>query len=252
MLRADSIVDNSRRDILDKLMQHLSDGYAVAYVGEENENTVTKHFRDKGISIEEYIKKGFLTIINRDVFYSPFVPAKILLEQWNKLLTTVEKKAGKGSFKGYVAMGMPADSFFISDLDNQQLVRYESLAARQYKGGLDAVCLYTTQMLQRMPLRHLITLLNAHQNTCHRGGQLRDWNAKRALSILKRGLDFSLGPNVTELVHSTLLLDFEMNEEAMILQPNQFERKLTILLGVSAAELVIHQIKAEIIKDIVY
>jgi hypothetical protein len=252
VVSADSKLDNSRHEIFRKIIQHISDGYAVAYVGEENENAIIQHFLDRGITIEHYIEKGLLTIINRDVFYSPFVPAKILLEQWNKLFANIEKKAGRGSFKGFVAMGMPADSFFISELDNQQLVRYESLAAKQYNGSLEAMCIYTAEMLQRMPLRHVISLLNAHQNTGHRNGRLREWNIKRGLSIIKRGLDSALGPNVSELVLPTIIRDFEMNEEGMVLHPDQFERKLAILLGTSAADLVIHQINAEITKDIVY
>lgn len=252
MVSADSKLDDLRRELFGKIIQHISDGYAVAYVGEESETTIIQHFLDRGIPIEHYIEKGLLTIINRDVFYSPFVPTQILLEQWNKLFANIEKKAGRGSFKGFVAMGMPADSFFISDLDNQQLVRYESLAAEKYNGSLEAMCIYTAEMLQRMPLRYVISLLNAHQNTAHRDGGLREWNAKRGLAILKRGLDSALGTNVTELVMPTIIRDFEMNEEAMVLHPDQFERKLAILLGTSAADVVINQIKAEISKDIVY
>ncbi len=70
--------------------------------------------------------------------------------------------------------------------------------------------------------------------------------------MLKRGLDSALGPNVTEMVMSTIIRDFEMNEDALILYPDKFERKLAILLGGSAAELVINKIKAEISRDIVY
>jgi hypothetical protein len=245
-------MDNSRPGIYGKIMQHLSDGYAVAYVGDEDEATIMQHFLARGTNIENYIRKGFLTIINRDVFYSPFVPTKILLEQWKKLFATIEKKAGKGSFKGFVAIGMPAESFFISELDNQQLVRYESLAAKKYDGRLDAVCIYTTKMLQRLPLRHVISLLNAHQNTGHRDGILREWNIKRGLAILKRGLDAALGSNVTQLVMTTIMRDFDMNDEAMVMNPDQFENKLTILLGTSAADLVIDQIKSEISRDIAY
>lgn len=252
VIGADPILDNSRRELFGKMLEYISDGYAVAYVGEENESTIIQYFLDIDISIEDYIMKGLLTIINRDVFYSPFVPTKTLLAQWNKLFATIEKKAGRGSFKGFVAMGMPAESFFISDLDNQQLVRYETLASKQYKGGLEAMCIYTTEMLQRMPLRHVIALLNAHQNTGHRGARLREWNIERGISILKQGLNSALGPNVAELVLTKLIRDFEMKEEAMLLQPDQFERKLAILLGTSAADLVIHQIKIAITKDIVY
>jgi len=249
---ADSKPGDSRRELFDKIIQNLSDEFAVAYVGEENENAIIQYFSEKGTPVEQYIEKGLLTIINRDVFYSPFVPVNILLEQWNKLFANIEKKAGRGSFKGFVAMGMPADSFFISELDNQQLVRYESLAAKKYNGGSEAICIYTAEMIQRMPLRHIISLLNAHENTGHRDGMLKEWGVDRGLAILKRGLDSALGPNVTELVLPIIIRDFEMDEKAMVLHPDQFERKLSILLGTSAADVVISQIKAELSKDIAF
>jgi hypothetical protein len=221
-------------------------------VGEETETEIIQRFSQMGIAIQDYLTKGLLTIINRDIFYSPFVPTNVLIEQWNKLIANIEKKTEKENYKGFVAMGMPADSFFMSELDQQQLVRYESLGAKKYNGSMEAMCIYTTEMLQKMPLRHVMSLLNAHQNTGHTDGGLRKWNSERGLAILKRGLDSSLGPNVTELVLPIIIRDFGMNEEAMVLYPDQFERKLVILLGASAADVVINQIKTEITKDIAY
>lgn len=224
----------------------------MAYVGDESETAIVQYFSDRGVAIDQYIDRGLLTIINRDLFYSPFVPPKILLEQWSKLFASIEKKAGKGAFKGFVAMGMPADSFFISNLDNQQLVSYESLAANRYDGSLEAMCIYTTEMFQKMALGHVISLLNAHQNTGHKGGALREWNTKRGLEILKKGLDSALGPNVTEMILAIIIRDFEMKEEEMVLNPDQFERKLAILLGESAAEAVVNEVKSEIVKEVAY
>jgi DcmR-like sensory protein len=240
-----------RREISNRIMQNLLEGYAVVYVGDENEATALRRL-SSGKSIRDYIEKGLLTIISRDVFYSPFVPSKMLLEQWDKLFANIEKKAGKGSIKGLVAMGMPADSFFISEADNRQLVRYESLASKRYDKSLEAMCLYTTEMIQRMPLRHIISLLNAHQNTGHRNGILRKWNSERGLSTIKRGLDSALGLNVAEMVMAVIVRDFDMNKESLILYPDKFEKKLAILLGTSAADSVINHIKMEIGNDIVY
>ena len=252
IVAADSGLDQWRQGIFEKIVQYISDGYAVVYVGEENETSAKQEFSRMGTPIDGYIEKGSLTIINRDVFYSPFVPGKILLEQWNKLFARIDKKAGRGTFKGFVAIGMPADSFFLSEADSQQLVRYESLAAEKYDGSLEAMCLYTTGMIETMPLRYVISLLNAHQNTCHRDGKFREWNSKRGLSIIKRGLNSALGPNVTELVLPIIVRDFHSIEDAIVLNPDQFERKLEILLGRSAAAVVIDHMKKEISKDIVY
>jgi hypothetical protein len=245
-------VDSGRQEIYQKILQHISEGYAVAYVGEGDEAGVIQHFQDMGVPIQEYIDKGLLTIVNRDLFYSPFVPSKVLLEQWNKLFANIERKAGKGCFKGFVAVGMPADSFFISEADNQQLVRYESLAAKNYKGKFEAACFYTTEKIQQMPLRHIISLLNAHQNTGHRNWALKVWNPQRGLAIIKRGLDSALGPNTAELIIPILIRDFDMNLEALILLPDQLERKLEILFGPTALGVVTEHIKSELCKDIAF
>jgi len=249
---SNSGLDSWRLAIFKKILHHISDGYAVVYVGEENEATALEEFSKIGFTIQNYIQKGLLTIISRDIFYSPFIPSKILLEQWNKIFASIEKKAGRGAFRGFVAIGMPADSFFLSEADNQQLVRYESLAAKKYDGSLEAMCIYTSNMLEKMPLRYVISLLNSHQNTCHKDGKLREWNCARGLSMIKRGLDSALGSNVTELVLPIIMRDFGLVEDAAILHPDQFERKLEILLGVSGANLVIDHIKKEISKDVVF
>jgi hypothetical protein len=235
------------------MREYLSEGYAVAYVGEGSETTTVRQFARMGIEVGGYIAKSLLTVINRDVFYSPFLPSKILLDQWKKLFASIEKKMESKSLRGFVAIGMPADSFFLSESDNRQLVQYESLAAKEYDdGSLEAMCLYTAEKIETMPLRYILVLMNAHKNTGHRDGSLREWNINRGLSIIERGLDTALGPQVTEMVKSILVRDFGNNKQLFILQPDQFERKLELLLGAPAAGIVVHHIKKELVKDIAY
>jgi hypothetical protein len=245
-------LDEWRQEIFDRILRHLSEGYAVVYVGDESENAIIRDLLGRRMPVDGYLEKGLLTFIARDVFYSPFVPSKVLLEQWAKLFASIEKKAGRGNLTGFVAMGMPADSFFLSELDNRQLVRYESLASKQYKGDLEAMCIYTTPKIEQMPLRHIISLLNAHQNTGHKNGTLREWNSNRGLQLIKGGLDSALGPNVADLVLPIIVRDFEMAEDALINHPDQFERKLDLLLGPTGSAIALDHLKKAFCEDIAY
>ena len=242
-----------RSEIYERILQYLSEGNAVAYVGDEEEAEVLQQLGKNGTTAaEEYLDRGLLTLVKRDVFYSPFIPSRILLDQWNKLYSNMKKNVGGIALKGFVAIGMPAESFFLSDADRQQLVHYESMAAERYDGTLEAMCLYTTKMIEMMTLKHIISLLNAHQNTGHRGGKQREWNVQRGLEAIKRGLDATLGSNVSEMVIGILVRDFGGIERSLVLCSEEFERKLNILLGDSAAILAMDSIKTEIIKDVVF
>jgi len=239
-------------NIYDQIVQHISAGYAVVYVGEQDEIATLRRFVRIGFPVEDFIQSGYLTIISKDTFYSPIFKASVLLEQWSKIFSNIEKRIGSSELKGIVGIGMPTDSYFISDSSQQRLVEYESLAADKYEGAIEAMCIYTTDLIFRMPLRHVIRLLNAHQNTAHKGGILKPWNTERGLALVRKSFDASLGNNVSEMVFSILLRDFEMQPEAMIIHPDSFERKLQILLGGTAAEIVLNTLTIELKKDIAY
>ncbi len=239
-------------NIYDQIVHFISAGYAVVYVGEQDEIATLRRFVRIGFPVEDFIQSGYLTIISNDIFYSPIFKASVLLEQWSKIFSNLEKRIGSSELKGFVGIGMPTDSYFISDSSQERLVEYESLAADKYDGAVEAMCIYTAGLISRMPLRHVIRLLNAHQNTAHKGGVLKPWNTERGLTLIRKSFDVSLGNNVSEMVFSMLLRDFEMQPEAMIIHPDSLERKLQILLGETAAEIVLNTLTVELKKDIAY
>lgn len=238
--------------IFGRITGHISKGYSVVYVVGQNETATVQHFSRLGFPVEDHIESGALTIINRDVFYSPEVRGHLLSEQWSKVFATLEKKRGKENIKGFVAIGMPADSFFVSEMYQQRLVDYEAMVADNYSGGYEAMCCYTTEMFDRMPLRYIMMLLNAHQNTAHSGGQLRAWNSERCIEVIRNGLNSALGPGVADMIFSILLKDFGMDREAMVKHPDKLENKLRFLLGASAADIVIGKVKNEFKKATAY
>jgi hypothetical protein len=241
-----------RAGIYQKIDESISKGYAVVYIGEGNETLTIQHFRKMGLAIEDHIEAGSLTIINKNIFYSPSVPSNVLLEQWTKIFHHIEKKAGKGAFKGIVCIGMPPDTFFDSELNKQRAVDYETLVAEKYDESFEAICLYAGDIIEKMSLKHIIGLVSAHQNTIHKDGQLRPWNTQRGVAAIRHGLDIALEENVAGMVFSVLVRDFGMSEEALVLHPEHFEKKLQILLGTSAAEIVISRIKMELRKEITF
>ena len=234
-----------------KITQYISEGYAVVYVVEQDTAKTIQRLSSMGIDIEDYVESGALTLVNNDVFYSPSVAGSILIEQWYKLFSSIEKRS-RNKFRGFVAMGMPASSFFDSELNEQRLVDYESAVSEKYDGSIEALCCYAAQSIEKLPLRHIVALLNAHQHTAHRDGKLKVWDSARGVSTIKKGLNEALGRGMYELVFAMLIRDFGMNAEAIIMHPHQFENKLRILFGTSAAEIVLGKIKAEFKKDILF
>jgi hypothetical protein len=249
---AASKADYWKPQIYQKISQFISEGFAVAYIIEQNETSTIQNFSKMGFPIEDYIESGALTIINKDLFYSPSITSNILKEQWAKLFSTIEKRRGKGNFRGFVAIGMPTDSFFSSEMFQQRLVEYESVVAHNYDGSFEAMCCYNSQSIDKMPLKFTIMLLNSHQGTAHKNGELKEWNKSRGVDIIKRGLDQALGSYVSDMTFQLLLRDFGMDAGAMILYPDKFENKLKILFGTFTGEMILSRIKDEFKNEIMY
>jgi hypothetical protein len=242
--------DYWRAPVYKKITQYISEGYAVIYILESDAITTIRLMSKMGIEVEDYVESGALTIISNDVFYSPHVASPILIEQWQKLFSNIEKKYGKP--KGFVAIGMPTSSFFASLSYQEHLVEYESAVAEKYDGSLEAICCYTTKLMNYMPLKHIIGLLNAHQNTVHRDHALSQWTSSRAITIVKRTLNEAFGSHGSRLLMDILNHDRGLNGEDTVLCSNLFEENLRKVLCSSAAENVIEKIKAELMKDIAF
>jgi hypothetical protein len=103
-----------------------------------------------------------------------------------------------------------------------------------------------------MPLKHIIGLLNAHQNTAHSDYALNQWSNSRALSIIKRSLNEALGSHRSGLLLNILSRDCGLNGEDAVLSHSRFEENLKKVLCSSAAENIIEKVKAKFMKDIVF
>lgn len=236
--------------IYKKISRYISNGYAVIYVLEADSIATVRRMSRMGIEVEDYVESGALTIISNDVFYSPQVASPILIEQWRKLFSNIVKKNGKP--KGFVAIGMPCSAFFTSLSHQKDLVEYESSVAALYDGSIEAICCYTTESLDYMPLKYIMGLLNSHQNTVHGDYPLKKWSNSRALSIIERSLNDSLGSHGSELLLTLLNHMSGLNEENAALCPSQLEDNLRKALCSSTVEIILEKLKDEFMKDIVF
>ena len=245
--------DYWRAPIYKKISDYISKGYAVVYILESDAITTIRLMSKMGIEVEDYVESGALTIISNEIFYSPVVASPVLIEQWYKLFSNIEKKNGRP--KGFVAMGMPTSSFFTSLAHQEHLVEYESTVAENYDGSIEAICCYTTESMDILPLKHIMGLLNAHQNTAHRDYMLKEWSNSRRLSIIKRGVDEALGSDASRSsLLSILGHDCGVNgEDTTISCPDRFEENLRKeLCSSTAVEVIVGKVKAEFKREIVF
>ncbi|HEU4605899.1 MAG TPA: MEDS domain-containing protein [Nitrososphaera sp.] len=236
--------------IYQKVRDYIADGYSVIYILEPEVQATIQQMSSVGIEAQDHVVSGALTIISNDIFYSPLVASPILIEQWYKLFENIEKKNGKP--KGFVAIGMPSSSFFTSLLYQEHLVEYESTVAKSYDGGVEALCCYTTRLMENMPLRHIVGILNAHQNIAHRDLSLSQWSAASGMTILKNGLIDALGTGGAEILFNALRRTLDINEDDVILRPNDFENSLRTVLGSTAAEITLEKLKGTFNKNIAF
>ena len=234
-----------------KISDYILKGYAVVYILESDTLSTILRMSKMGIEVEEYIQSGALTIISNNIFYSPLVTSRVLIEQWDKLFSNIEKK--NGTPKGFVAMGMPTSSFFTSLAHQDHLVKYESAVAKNYDGTIEAICCYTGESISCMPLGYIFELLNAHQNTLHKDYVRKEWSTSRGLSIVKRGLKNALDGDPSRSALSKILnLVCASNSEDRISWINQIQDNLDKVSCSSAKKFVLEEIKSQIMKEVVF
>lgn len=232
-----------------KVDVYLSDGYSVVYAVEAAPvaDTIVHQMNSAGIEADDYIKKGSLTILDRNFAYSPAktkLESRLLLESWRMLLSEV---ARKGAFKGLVVMGMPQP--FFETMNHQKLVEYEQLASREFDGSFEAICCYTQESIASLPLKFLIPLLNSHQSNVMSLTGYGEWRPVRVLELIIKGLEKTVGKANSRLVFQAMRHTYRISEGMVISHPGVFENVLRAMFADSAS-IILDAIKDEIIKDV--
>jgi hypothetical protein len=241
----------------EKMTFYLSQGYAVAYVVENNVTQVVQNLSKIGMPVEDYVESGALKIIDAGSFYSlSKLDHNILLLQWHKVLSSISKK----SFKGVMVMGMPHEAFFDNKENQQKLIEYEEQVAKNYDNSFQVFCCYTKELLDKLPLDYLIRLLAAHQDVAtnqNDNGLAANFNnstnyprhVSRLVNLVEEGLATALGKETSALVLKTLKLVYKINKDDIVANPELFEEKIKRMFGDSGEpvlKIIAERLKTEI------
>lgn len=233
-----------------KIEDHISDGYAVIYILENDVRLAAQQMSNAGIKVKDHIESGALTIISNDAFYSAKVDKTTLLNQWLKVFGEIEKKNGRP--RGFVAMGMPANMFYDSLEYQNHIMDYESIIAKNYDGNVEALCVYTTRLIKALPLSRVIQLLNSHQSIVHAECTLKQWDQAKGPAILERGLTCMLGTKGTQALLKGLKLHYKISEDELVLHSPKLEAGMRAIIGVGAADKILEKIKSAFEKEIAF
>lgn len=230
-----------------KINAYLAKDYAVVYAVESSdvEDTV-RRMSNAGIE-PNYIKEGGLTILNRNFVYSRSetnFEGRLLLERWKSILSEV-----KGSFKGITVMGMPEP--FFETVNHQKLVEYEQLVCREFDGSFEAICCYTTRSIAELPLKYLISLLNAHQHVVKGVEESIEWHPTRILDIINRGFERTVGKKTSKVAFEAMKHLYKIDERMAISRPEVLEYAFRKMFA-DTTDTIIDTIKVEIIKEILF
>jgi rubrerythrin len=169
-----------------------------------------------------------------------------VLETWK---TIISEASQKGKFNGIAVMGMPEP--FFETINHQKLVEYEELVSREFDGSFEAVCCYMQRSVADLPLKYLISLLNSHQYIVTGVEEHSQWYHAKVLEMIGRGLEKTVGKKTSKLAFEAMKSMYKIDERTVIAQPAVFENALRKMFA-DSAETVLHAIKDEIMRDILF
>ena len=237
-----------------KVSAYLSEGYSVVYAVESSTKDTIQRMNDAGIKAENYIDNNALTVLDRNAVYSQTntnnFECRLLLERWGQIISQVVNQNGKNNFRGIAVMGMP-EPFFETAMNHQKLVEYEHLASKGLDSNIEAICCYTQRSVASLPLRHLVSLLNAHQNTLVGVEEYDEWAPTNVLDMLSMGLEKALGKTTSKPVFEAIRSVHNIDERIVVSQPEILESAIQKIFSDSAST-ILDAIKGEIITNILF
>lgn len=243
------ILHDNYSGLYGKVGSYLSAGYAVVYAVETSVADTIQRMNAAGIKAEKYVADNTLTILDRNSVYSQSrtrLEGRLVLETWK---TIISETSQKGKFNGVAVMGMPEP--FFETINHQKLVEYEELVSREFDGSFEAVCCYMQGSVADLPLKYLISLLNSHQYIVTGVEENTDWYHAKVLDLIGKGLEKTVGKKTSKLAFEAMKSMYKIDERAVIAQPAVFENAIRKMFA-DSAETVLHAIKDEIMKDILF
>lgn len=201
--------------------KYLAAGYGVIYAVEPDPRRVIQNMARIGIEPERYIENGMLSVLSNESVYgsdSGNLDPHRVLESW---LSLTSKMMEDTKAKGVVAIG--SIDTFIKGGQHRESVEYEKSVGKKFQTPIEAVCCYTTDSINDMPVSALIAILNAHEYTIHDNCEYSQWESNKIRSVLSSAFNKVLGNTTSDLVLKTLKMTYKLDENTIISRPELLE-----------------------------
>jgi hypothetical protein len=243
--------DDSRSTfVFDAINQGISEGSAIILASESNPGEVIEMLERKGLHARDYIIRGILTILDKDLVYSiaeTELDAGPLLNRWISLISDVGKKSG---CQRVLAIGTAKVFFDTHNLE--KLMAYERWIGKRFENiMLEAVCCFDANSFSNLSLKNIIYFLNYHEYTIYQNGVYVQWQPNMILTLINKAIDNALGQGASVILLKTLELVYHIESDKIVSQPELFEDKLQKILG-KTADTVLQRIKKEITAELSY
>ncbi|MEO9321751.1 MAG: MEDS domain-containing protein [Nitrososphaera sp.] len=228
----------TQKDLYDTIIRLLSNGHAVVYAVEGDVNKTVVKISKIETAAEDYIESGALKIINPDSFYSASkrgIDCDKLIAQWQTVVSSMQSKG----YKSILVVGMPARNLFAESKSQLKIVETEACIAKMQGVNIRIFCCYPKSMVDKLPFRYLVRLLNSHQDFTSNAGPsqvlLSTGGSSQldVMSLIESSLTTVLGGETCRLVLKTMKLVYKLDQKDIVGSPELFEEKVRKLFGMS-------------------
>jgi hypothetical protein len=223
-----------------RINKYLSDGFVVLYDIESSPNQTFARMNQSGAieDLEDHIESGVLRIVDRESIYSASATgpdSKLMLNTWRSIISDTQRR---GRFKGTLILAGGTTIF--TDMNRTaDLVIYEQgvndVLATFRKKSLQVICCYQSASIEKIPISHLISIINAHQYSIGREWSFNRCSSSDISGLIRKGLSYALDEETAKLVFKTMKLIYKVDEEEIVRNPGLFEETLIKIIGKSAA-----------------
>jgi hypothetical protein len=234
---------------------YLSNGYSVLY-GPESipnksaEEKVFENIINVNSEVQNYLSKGFLTVVNRDSIYEECgADYRSIVNFWNSNVNRIQKKLD-GKTKGTMMLSVP-DSYFKHDR-HDIFMMFEKEMGKTFPIKSGMICWYKEEWLNSLSLASLIKVLITHKYVVYDDWKNKAWTANEIINLISKGIDKSLGEGSAKLLFQTMRTIHKLNLDVVVSRPVVFETTLKRLLGSDQQVSVMDSISKEIIERIMF
>ena len=236
---------------------YLSNGYSVLYGAESvpNKSAEEKVFENiinvNSGEVQNYLSKGFLTVVNRDSIYEECgADYRSIVNFWNSNVSRIQKELD-GKTKGTMIFSAP-DSYLKHDKHDIFLM-FEEEIGKTFPTKSSMICWYKEEWLNSLSLASLIKILITHSYVVHNDWKYKARNGNEIISLISKGIDKSLGEGSAILLFHAMKTIHKLNQDVVASRPIIFESILKRLLdNDQQVNQVMDSISKQIIEKIVF